>query len=159
MKRAVVIYDTKFGNTEKVARALTCGLEQEGVKVDCAKVDEVDVDMQIDYDFVAIGGPTHMTSMSKPMKAFLEELKTVDMSGKTGFCFDTRVQSRLNRFDLNSAAKRIENKMKKMKVKIIKPRKSVLVEGREGPLETGAQQTFEQLGKELAGLIQYISKR
>jgi len=27
--------------------------------------------------------------MSEPMKEFLEELKTVDISGKKGFCFDT----------------------------------------------------------------------
>jgi flavodoxin len=154
MKRTVVIYDTKFGNTEKVAGALRCGLETDGVKVDCVKVDEVDVDKLVEYDFIAIGGPTHMAGMSKLMKAFLEELKTIDISGKKGFCFDTRVHSHLNRFDLNSAAKRIEKKMKKMKVKMIKPRKSVLVEGREGPLETGAQQTFEKVGKELTELIQ-----
>jgi len=28
MKRAIVIYDTKFGNTEKIARALTRGMEK-----------------------------------------------------------------------------------------------------------------------------------
>jgi hypothetical protein len=84
------------------------------------------------------------------MKGLLEELKIVDASGKKGFCFDTRVQSRFNRFDLNSAAKRIE---KKMKVKMIKPRKSAIVEGREGPLEKETQKTFRKLGKEIAELI------
>lgn len=34
----------------------------------------------------------------------------------------------MNRFDLNSAAKRIEKKMKKMKVKMIRPRGSAIVE-------------------------------
>jgi len=88
------------------------------------------------------------------MKKFLEKLKTVDIRGKKGFCFDTRVESRFNRFDLNSAAKRIEKKMKKMKVKMIKSRESAIVEGREGPLEKGAQETFEKLGKEIVELIQ-----
>lgn len=65
------------------------------------------------------------------------------------------MQSRFNRFDLNSAAKRIEKKMKKMKVKMVKPRKSTIVEGREWPLEKGAraQKTFEKLGEESAELI------
>lgn len=153
MNKAIVIYDSRFGNTEEIARALARGMEKQGVKVECVKVDEVNVDTLVEYDLLAIGGPTHNLGMSKPMKEFLEELKTVNISGKKGFCFDTRVQSRLNRFDLNSAAKRIEKKMKKMKVKMIKSRKSAIVEEREGPLEKGAQKTFEKLGKEIAELI------
>ncbi len=153
MKKAIVIYDTRFGNTEKIARALARGMEKQEVKVDCFKVDEVDVQKLVEYDFLAIGGPTHMLGMSEPMKEFLENLNSVDISGKKGFCFDTRNQSRFNRFDLNSAAKRIEKKMKRMRVKMIKPRKSVIVEGREGPLEEGAQEKFEKLGKEIAQLI------
>ena len=128
-------------------------MEKQGVKVDCVKVDEIDVDNLVGYDFLAIGGPTHKLGMSEPMREFLEKLKTVDISGKKGFCFDTRVQSRFNRFDLNSAAKRIEKKMKRMKVRMTKPRKSAIVEGKEGPLEKGAQKTFEKLGKEIAELI------
>jgi len=150
VSKAIVIYHTKFGNTESIAKALAEGMEEQGVKVDCVKIDEVDVDKLVEYDFLAVGGPTHNLGMSKPMKGFLEELKIVDISNKKGFCFDTRVQSRFNRFDLNSAAKRIE---KKMKVKMIKPRKSAIVEGREGPLEKGTQKTFRKLGKEIAELI------
>jgi flavodoxin len=153
MPKAIVIYHTKFGNTESIAKALAEGMEEQGVKVDCVKIDEVDVDKLIEYDFLVVGGPTHNLGMSNPMKGFLEELKIVNISGKKGFCFDTRVQSRFNRFDLNSAAKRIEKKMKKMKVKMIKPRKSAIVEGREGPLEKGTQKTFRKLGKEIAELI------
>lgn len=154
MKKAVVIYDSRFGNTEKIARALARGMEKQDVKVDCFKVDEVDVQKLVEYDFLAVGGPTHMLGMSEPMKEFLENLNTVDISGKKGFCFDTRNQSRFNRFDLNSAAKRIEKRMKKMKVKMIKPRKSATVEGREGPLEEGMEEIFEQIGVEIAELIQ-----
>ncbi len=153
MKKAIVIYDSRFGNTEKIARALARGIEKQEVKVDCFKVDQVDVQKLVEYDFLAIGGPTHMLGMSEPMKEFLENLNSVDISGKKGFCFDTRNQSRFNRFDLNSAAKRIEKKMKRMRVKMIKPRKSVMVEGREGPLEEAAQEKFEKLGKEIAQLI------
>ncbi len=154
MKKAIVIYDTRFGNTEKIAKSLSKGLKEEGVEADCVKIDEVDVDKLPEYDFLAVGGPTHMASMSEPMKEFLEKLKTVDIRGKKGFCFDTRNHSRFNRFDLNSAAKRIEKKLKKMKVRMIEPRESAIVEGREGPLEEGARETFEKLGREIAGSVQ-----
>lgn len=153
MRKSIIIYDTGFGNTEKIAKALAIGLENQGVNVDCVKVNDVVLDKLVEYDFFAVGGPTHMLGMSKPMKDFLEELKTIDISGKRGFCFDTRNQSRFNRFDLNSAAKRIEKKLKKMKVRMIKPRKSAIVNGREGPLEDGMEQMFERLGGELAELV------
>ncbi len=154
MKKAIVIYDSKFGNTEKIARALAEGLKEKGAKVDSIEVGKVDVDKLVEYDFIAIGGPTHIAGMSESIKEFLEKLKTVDLSGKKGFSFDTRIQSRFNRFDLNSAAKRIERKMKKMKIKIVKSRKSAIVDGREGPLEEGAEEVFKQTGAEIVELIQ-----
>lgn len=154
MGKALVIYDTRFGNTEKIAKALALGMEKQGVNVDCFNVKEISVNKVIKYDFLAVGCPTHRLGMSETMKEFLEELETVDVSGKSGFCFDTRKQSRFNRFDLNSAAKRIEKKMKKMKVKMIKSRESALVEGREGPLKEGTEEQFTQIGVEIAALIQ-----
>ncbi len=141
MKKAVVICDSMFGNTERIARAFAQGMAKQGIKVDCVRVDEVVIDKLVEYDFLAIGGPTHRLGISEPMKEFLEELKTIDISGKKGFCFDTRVQSRFNRFDLNSAAKRIEKRMK-------------IVQGREGPLEEGTEKMFEQIGGEVAKLLQ-----
>ena len=43
-KKAVVIYDTKFGNTEKIAKAVAHGIEEQGVTVACLKVEDVDPD-------------------------------------------------------------------------------------------------------------------
>ena len=66
MSRAVVIYDTKFGNTEKVAGALAEGMKKQRVKVDCSKIGEVDISKLGDYDLLAIGGPTHVFGLSNP---------------------------------------------------------------------------------------------
>ncbi len=131
MGKAIVVYDSRFGNTERIARALAKGMRKQGVKVDCAKVDEVDFEKLGEYDLLAIGGPTHMIGMSEPMKNFMKRLKTVDIGEKKGFAFDTRIESRMNKkswFMLeNSAARRIEGKMKRMKVEIVKPRESAPV--------------------------------
>lgn len=153
-KNAVVIYDSVFGNTEKIAKALASGISKHDVPVDCLKVDEIDIQNLAEYDLLAIGGPTHMLSLSKHMKEFLETLNTVDLNGKKGFCFDTRNHSRFNRFDMNSAAKRIEKKLKRMKVVMIAPRKSAIVEGREGPLDGDMEEMFVQYGEEIATHIQ-----
>jgi flavodoxin len=158
MRKGIVIYDSNFGNTEKIARALALGLEGEGAKVDCLKVDQVDINRLVEYDFIAIGGPTHMLRTSKPMKEFLEKLKTVDLRGLKGFSFDTRNESRFNSKKWlmieNSAARVIESVLKGMKVEIVKPRRSALVEGREGPLHDGMEDMFRRIGAEIAEAFQ-----
>jgi len=51
MKKATVIYDTRFGNTDKIAEASALGMEEQGVKVDCYKVEEVEINRLSEYDF------------------------------------------------------------------------------------------------------------
>jgi len=149
VKRAIVIYDTRFGNTEKVARALAKGMEEQEVRVDSLAVAEVNVDKLAECYFLAIGGPTHMHGVSKPMKAFLEGLRSVDIAGKKGFAFDTRIES----WWAGSAAKGIEKRLRKLGVKIVRSRESAIVKGREGPLEDGAEEAFKQIGTEIAGSL------
>jgi len=158
MRKGIVVYDSNFGNTEKIARALALGLGEKGAEIDCLKVDQVDVERLAEYDFIAVGGPTHVISASKPMKEFLERLKTVDLRGLKGFSFDTRNESRMNSrmwlmFE-NSAARVIEGALRKMKVDIVRPRRSAIVEGREGPLHEGMEETFRQIGVEIAESLQ-----
>ena len=151
--KAAVVYDSNFGNNLKLAEALTRGLERSEVTVDCLKVGSFDVHALSGYDFLAVGGPTNIARMSKAMQGFFEELRTVDIRGKRGFCFGTRMDSRMNLFDINGSAKRIEGKLRKKKVHIIKPRVNVLVEGREGPMTEGSEHLFEEIGAELADLL------
>jgi len=91
------------------------------------------------------------------MKSFMSRLKVVDIKGIKGFAFDTRNESRMNKkswFMLeNSAARRIEGRMKSMKANIVRPRESALVIGGEGPLVEGMEEKFEQIGVEIAEAI------
>ena len=158
MQKGIVIYDSSFGNTERIARALALGLGDKGAKIDCLKIDKVDVEKLTEYAFIAIGGPTHIISASKPMKEFLERMKTVDLRGLKGFSFDTRNESRMNSrmwliFE-NSAARVIEGALRGVKVDIVRPRRSAIVEGREGPLHEGMEETFRQIGIEIAESLQ-----
>lgn len=157
MTRAIVLYDSLHGNTMRVALSLAKGIEKADIEVKCLSIAEVDLGQLPNYDFVAIGGPTHMIRMSKPMKAFMERLRSVNLRGKRGFAFDTRIDSRMNKKSWggleNSAARRIESKMKKMKMEIVRPRQSAIVEGTEGPLEEGTEAKFRKIGVEIAEVI------
>jgi len=148
--KALVVYHSLYGNTEKVARALAKGLEDGGVDVDCVRVDAVEFDELSGYDLLVVGGPTHSLGVSKPMAAFLERLKSVEgLSGKKAFALDTKYKSRF----AGSAGAKIEGKLKSLGLTIVKPHASAFVKGKEGPLEEGAEETFKQLGAELAKLM------
>ncbi len=148
--KALVVYHSLYGNTEKAARALANGLEEGGVDVGCVRVDTVEFDELGVYDLLVVGGLTHSLGVSKPMAVFLERLKSVEgLSGKKAFALDTKYKRRF----AGSAGARIEGKLKSLGLTIVKPHASAFVEGKEGPLKEGVEETFEQLGAELAKKI------
>jgi flavorubredoxin len=149
MKKAIVIYDTEFGNTEKVAKALASGMQEQRVQVDTINAQKVEINKLKEYDLLAIGGPTHKLGISEPMKAFLGKLKSAEVKGKKAFAFDTRVKIRV----AGSAAKKIEKELKKLGMSIVRSHSSAIVVGREGPLEEGTEERFRKIAGEIAKLI------
>ncbi len=57
--KALVIYDSLYGNTEKVAKVLASGMREQGVEVDYVRANAVDIGTLEAYDMILIGGPTH----------------------------------------------------------------------------------------------------
>ena len=157
MKRALILFHSLFGNTKTVAFSLAQGMREAGIEVDCMSIESVKIAEVSQYDFIAIGSPTHMIRPSKQMKEFLIKLRDLNLSGMTGFSFDTRNESRMNRRILsgleNSAARSIEKELKRNKVRIIRPRASAIVHGREGPLDTGVEENFLKIGREIGQMI------
>jgi flavorubredoxin len=149
--KASVVYDSLYGNTEKVAKALAAGLESGGVDVSVVKVDAVRFDELSGIDLLCVGSPVHAWSVSKPVNEFLERLKSVGgLTGKKAFAFDTKMsKSRL----AGSAGGKIERKLKDLGLTIAKHSESAIVKGREGPLEESAEGTFKQIGAELAKML------
>ncbi len=150
LEQGIVIYDSKFGNTEKIARCLADGLKMAGMVVVCVNANDVQAETLRDRDLIAIGAPTQMFTASKPMKDFLVKLESVSgLRGKYGFAFDTRFSSRLS----GSAAKYIEKKLEELGFELVRPRQSAIVEKTEGPLEDGALETFEQIGFDIGNSL------
>jgi flavorubredoxin len=84
-----VIYDTLFGNTEKVAEALSRGIQKHGVEVRCLNIKDADIDKLGQYELIAVGSPKQYLTASKPMKVFLSQLEGRSFAGKYGFALDT----------------------------------------------------------------------
>jgi flavorubredoxin len=154
LRQVAVIYDSNFGNNKRLALSLSTGIQQAGLSVDILKIGEFNHSNIQNYELLCLGGPTHIARISENMRAFLDDIKSVNLQGKRGFCFGTRMESKMNIFDINGSAKKIESKLKKKGVKIAKKAVNVLVEGREGPLVEGSERNFIEIGYELGGILQ-----
>lgn len=63
--KALVVYESLFGNTEQVAQAITDGLSAHG-EVELLEVTKAREVATEPLDLMVIGGPTHALSMTKP---------------------------------------------------------------------------------------------
>jgi len=150
--RACVIFDTRYGNTEKIAKSFETGLKEAGIQTVCVNAKDVAVDSLKQYDLICVGAPTEGFTASKPMKEFLGKLKSVDLSGKYGFAFDTRLDWRFS----GSAAKFIEKELSSLGLQIIAPRESAIVFASKergaitgARLKEGEENRFEQVGTQV----------
>lgn len=64
--RALVVYESMFGNTATIARAVTEGLEEGGIAVTILDVHDVASLDPSGFDLLVVGGPTHAFSLSRP---------------------------------------------------------------------------------------------
>ncbi len=77
--KSLVVYYSKTGNTEKLARAIAKGLE-----ADLKRVEEVhDVS---GYDLICVGTPVYGFAPAKPVRKFLEEIPPLSGRKGIGFC-------------------------------------------------------------------------
>ena len=163
--KAIILFDSLFGNTETIAQSLAKGLRHAGIESECVNIMMARADKLAEYDLLAFGAPTQYLSASKPMKEFLSRLKTVNLKGKLGFAFDTKLSSIMS----GSAAKVIEKKLKDMGLEIIKPHTSAIVIGRkekkdqakvgDAVLKEGMEELFEKVGNELGQLLQQSTRK
>ncbi len=63
--RALVVFESMFGNTEKVAGAVARGLQLEGVDAGLLEVHSAPHRLANDLDLLVVGGPTHAFGMSR----------------------------------------------------------------------------------------------
>jgi hypothetical protein len=71
LKRAVILYWSSTGNTEKVAFAIKDGLEAAGVDVSIMKTTEAEEIDYFDYDLVCVGSPSIRFHPPKQVTDFL----------------------------------------------------------------------------------------
>jgi len=91
MSTILVLYDSKGGNTKRLAEALALGAREIGAKVSVQSVEKATVEDLVAADGIAAGSPVYFGSMSSAMKAFWDRSVTVreKLANKVGAAFVT----------------------------------------------------------------------
>jgi flavodoxin len=130
--KALVVYDSVFGNTKKVAQVIAAGLGT-GEDIRLANINTITPQDTMALDLLIVGSPTHRWHPTEAIKAFLGSLQPSLLSGVRAAAFDTEYRSRLS----GSAAKKIEKALRRQGCSIVAPALRLFVTGREGPLAEG----------------------
>lgn len=131
----LVVYFSKFGNTQKLAEAIAERLRSNGA-VRTISSDDLTVNDLKDVNLVVMGSPTHNMNLPKTVKPVIDNLPKRILSGKLVAAFDTsyKMSWLLNRF---TASKRLTRKLRKLGGKLLLPPEIFHVMEREGPLYEG----------------------
>lgn len=142
--KALVIYDSQFGNTEKIARAIGEALRA-GAETTVIHAGEVSAETLTGCDLIVVGSPTQRFHATEPVDALLQGHA---LQGVRAAAFDTRldmkeVDSRMLRMavkvagDSAWAATRIAAQLEKDGATVVVPPEGFIVEDTEGPLRAG----------------------
>jgi NAD(P)H dehydrogenase (quinone) len=89
MPRVIIVFYSKTGNTEEMAKAVEKGITSGGGEVVRKHVDETHVDELPAFDGIIIGSPTYFGTMATAVKRFVDEsIKYYGkLEGKVGGAF------------------------------------------------------------------------
>jgi NAD(P)H dehydrogenase (quinone) len=91
MAKILIIYQSKTGNTEIMAKAIEAGIKKEGVTVVRKKIEDTHVDDLLEPDGIIIGSPTYFAATTGEIKRFIDDsIKHFGkLEGKVGAAFSS----------------------------------------------------------------------
>ncbi len=148
MKKVIVAYESKYGNTKLVAETIIEGMrEVEEIETVLIELKEVDLNKIIDYDAILIGSPNHFGGPTRGAKKFIDKLGKLNLKGKLFAVFDTYLG-----IDFEKAVKKMEKRIneKVPGLKQIAPGLSIKVGGMNGPIVEGELPKCKEFGNKIA---------
>ena len=87
--KVLIVYDSRSGNTEKMAHAVSEGVTEEGVDVEVKKVDDASVDELPGVDGLILGSPVYYGLPTAKLKEFIDDSVKYHgkLDGKVGGAF------------------------------------------------------------------------
>ncbi len=151
MPKILVVYESKYGNTKRVAEAIVQGMQRvAGTELTLSEIKAANPKTIVSYDAVVIGGPNHMGGPTRGVKKFIDNLSKLSLEGKQFAVFDTYIRE-----DFEKAARKMEQRVhdKAPAVKVMDPVLSIKVEGMKGPIVEGELPKAEEFGTKIASQL------
>jgi flavodoxin len=146
--KTLILYDSVYGNTEKIALAISNALgSQEDVSI--TKVSDAKPDQFAGLNLLIVGAPTQRFRTTAAMNDLLKMIPQNSLKGAKVAAFDTRLTvNEINKtpilaffvkmFGVNAyAARLIANRLRKKGGEFVGSPEGFFVEGMKGPLVEG----------------------
>lgn len=155
--KTLIVYDSIFGNTEKVAQAMAEALAEQGA-VTLRRVANVQPGDLADLGLLVVGSPTRAFRPTPATVAWLKALPAGALRGARVAAFDTRMNVEqapaILRFMaglFGFAAKPISARLQKAGGALACPPEGFMVLGTEGPLQEGELERAASWARGAAG--------
>ncbi len=146
--KVLIVYYTKYGNTEKVAKLIAEGITStEGNEVIVQNVKDVKLKKEESYDLLLIGSPAHFGKHVGSIKKFIDKLPKSQLKVETYAVFDTYIKT-----DFEIAVKKMEQQISETMPDLTKasPGLSIKVDGMKGPITEEDLPKCKEFGIKLA---------
>jgi flavodoxin I len=166
--KALIVYDSVYGNTEKIALAIYEALGK-GEEIAIFRVGEVKPEQFVGLDLLLIGSPTQRFRSMPAISSLLNGIPSNALKGVKVTAFDTRMtQKEINETPVLAffvklsgrsayAAKSMGDMLKKKGGELITSPEGFYVDGMEGPLVQGELERAAKWAEKIRAEIQISS--
>jgi hypothetical protein len=171
MSRALVVYESVFGDARTIAQAIGEALS-DSMQADVVAAAEAPAEIGGDVALLVVGGPNHAFGMPRPstregavkqygadipdtgtgLHEWLENVR-VARGGLSAAAFDTRGSGHPMLTKMDHAARTEEKLLGKLGATVVAPAEHFFVADTKGPLVDGEENRARGWGRTLAGLV------
>jgi flavodoxin len=155
MAKAIIIYESRWGNTKLAAENIGDGIKLGSpVEVVIKDVKNCDPMELAAYDAIVIGSPNHMGGATRNIGNLVNHLGNLKLEGKTLAFFDTCMEN-----DFEKTTHKLAGMAGKKNpgVKLITPGLSVLVSGMKGPVSAAELTKCKNFGIKIAAGLKALA--
>jgi hypothetical protein len=176
--RALVVYESVFGDARTIAHAIAEGLSTGAVPADVVAAAEAPIQIGPDVGLLVVGGPNHAFGMPRPstregavkqhgaaiadtgtgLHEWLDEVRA-PAAGMAAAAFDTRGSGHPVLAKMDHAARTEVKLLGKLGARLVAPSEHFFVVDTQGPLVEGEEDRARAWGTTLAGLVAALPTR
>lgn len=162
MMKVLVVYDTKYGNTQRVAELIAEGLKAVGAEPVVENMKKVNFDAAVGFDAILMGSPNHIGRPTRTFKKFVGKLRKAELKDKSLAAFDTYIGQKDEQEviqpgggEFQKALRRMEDHLKEKlpHLKLITPGLSIAVGGMKGPIVEADLPKCKEFGQNLVSQL------